>query len=302
MCKVEIHEEEFRPLISSYVPSKEGEANFLPASTVKSGRGGNAEINDIVIEIASQVLSSGLCQIDGDFRDDLCQNSEMIIDQNLDNIVHHWSDCYLAIQLASATNRLLSGYCRTGRKYCYKRSGVHLPLSWVCIEVIYKRLDISTGRQYCYSGARVHLTLSWVCIEVIYKCLDISWIYINVQDRSAILLQRSSSPFDAQLDHIIFTGVSSPSYVGVAAYGIFRRYTAPFDVQGEFKIRINNAITPIPLIPLRQHMNVIFDVSDVRRQLLGFDAKRRGVACVTSLTWQPRSPLRHCFLDSIHPL
>ncbi|KAG8289739.1 hypothetical protein J6590_098270 [Homalodisca vitripennis] len=110
-----------------------------------------------------------------------------------------------------------------GRRYCYSGARAHLPLSWVCIEVIYKCLDISwiyinvqdrsaillqrssspfaaqLGRRYCYSGARAHLPLSWVCIEVIYKCLDISWIYINNQDRSAILLQRSSSPFATQL-------------------------------------------------------------------------------------------------------
>ncbi|KAG8324032.1 hypothetical protein J6590_102005 [Homalodisca vitripennis] len=131
---------------------------------------------------------------------------------------------------------------RTGRQYCYSGARVHLTLSWVCIEVIYKRLDISwifihvqdrsaillqrssspfdaqlgqvsniataelspfdaqLGQVSNIATAELEsLTLSWVCIEVIYKCLVISWIFINVQDRSAILLQRSLSPFDAQL-------------------------------------------------------------------------------------------------------
>ncbi|KAG8291915.1 male germ-line sex determination [Homalodisca vitripennis] len=36
---IEIHNEEFRALISSHVPSKEGEASSEPASPVKAGRG-----------------------------------------------------------------------------------------------------------------------------------------------------------------------------------------------------------------------------------------------------------------------
>ncbi|KAG8246638.1 hypothetical protein J6590_090916, partial [Homalodisca vitripennis] len=74
-------------------------------------------------------------------------------------------------QFGNIATRGQESICRsagTGRQYCYKRSGVHLPLSWVCIEVIYKCLDISwiyinvrTGRQYCYKSSGVHLTLSW---------------------------------------------------------------------------------------------------------------------------------------------
>ncbi|KAG8327014.1 hypothetical protein J6590_028155 [Homalodisca vitripennis] len=51
------------------------------------------------------------------------------------------------------------------------------------------------------------------------------------------------------------------------------RFPALFDVQEESKNRINNAFTSYSP-----------DTSYIKRQLLGFGAKRRGAACVTSPT------------------